>query len=196
MPLPPVPATLIVNKEIANLSLQSGQAMNFAVPRDTFISADGSMPTLSARLTDGSALPAWLRFNPATGTFSGSPPPGQAALLEIEVVARDANGNEVRTVFQIQTGTPAAAPQASLSGKELLMALGLHKRVAQVGQPDAAQELEAAPAESELAGVSADADTGEAEAAVQTTALSGQLSHEAQRFAREAQATLRHLARI
>ncbi|KAB8044655.1 Ig-like domain-containing protein, partial [Janthinobacterium aquaticum] len=197
-PLPQTTSSLVVNKEISSIALQTGTLLNFTVPADTFTSSSGGTPTLSARLADGSELPSWLSFNPATGTFTGSPPPGQAGLLEIEVLARDANGNEARTVFKIETAAPAPAPvpQASLTGKELLMALGLHKRVAQIGQPDTAPDGDAVPADSALAAVSDSAEAATEAEAVPASALSGQLSQEAQRFAREAQATLRHLAQI
>jgi hypothetical protein len=161
----PLP-TLVLSKPIGDFTVDSGMTMRFVVPADTFVSGDGSAPLLSARLADGSPLPSWIRFDPATGTFTGTPPAG-GMLLEIEVVAKDANGNEVRSIFKVQTG----APQASLVGNDLLLALGLQKHASPHGAPPAA---DAAPG----------------------NALSEQLSHEAQRFARAADATLRHLANI
>jgi hypothetical protein len=162
----PLP-TLVLSKPIGDFTVDSGMTMRFVVPADTFVSGDGMAPLLSARLADGSPLPSWIRFDPATGTFTGTPPAG-LMLLEIEVVAKDANGNEVRSIFKVQTG----APQASLVGNDLLLALGLQKHASPHGATPPA----------------ADAAPG--------NALSEQLSHEAQRFARAADATLRHLANI
>ena len=44
------------------------------LPPDSFSDVDvGDTLTLSATLADGSPLPAWLSFDPATQTFSGTP---------------------------------------------------------------------------------------------------------------------------
>ncbi len=163
----PLP-TLVVNKPIGDFTVDSGMTMRFVVPADTFASGDGRAPALSAHLADGSPLPAWIRFDPATGTFTGTPPAG-VTLLEIEVVAKDANGNEVRSIFKVQAGVP----QASLVGSDLLIALGLQKHASPPAAP-AAASTDTTPA----------------------GALSDQLAQEAQRFARDAETTLRHLANI
>ncbi|MGK5077309.1 Ig-like domain-containing protein [Janthinobacterium sp. HLX7-2] len=191
-PLPPIRTELVLNREISNLSINSQQGLNLSIPRDTFASADGSMPTLTARLADGSPLPSWIQFDPLTGTFTGKPPAGEAAALEIEIVAKDAKGNEVKTVFKLHSGKQEAAPpQASLSGKDLLLALGLSKRAGSDASmdggtafPDAV--LDALP----------DATQEASQDAPYASALSGQLAREAQRFARDANTTLRHLAQL
>ncbi|MBI0544199.1 hypothetical protein F7158_23000, partial [Dickeya dianthicola] len=55
----------------AQTAAQSG-SFSFTVPSGTFTDPDsGDTLTLSATLADGSALPGWLSFNPATRTFSG-----------------------------------------------------------------------------------------------------------------------------
>ncbi|MBN3053639.1 hypothetical protein H4F45_19630, partial [Pectobacterium brasiliense] len=62
----PVVATPIPAQSVA----QDG-SLNFSVPAGTFTDADvGDTLTLSATLADGSPLPSWITFNPATGTFS------------------------------------------------------------------------------------------------------------------------------
>ncbi|SVC76169.1 uncharacterized protein METZ01_LOCUS329023, partial [marine metagenome] len=49
-------------------------ALSFTIPADTFNDVDvGDSLTYTATLSDGSALPSWLSFNPSTQTFSGTP---------------------------------------------------------------------------------------------------------------------------
>ncbi|WP_426074981.1 Ig-like domain-containing protein [Janthinobacterium sp. DSP2-3-3] len=195
-PLPPIRTSLLLNREIANVSINAQQGLNLSIPRDTFLSADGSAPTLTARLIDGSPLPAWIRFDPVSGTFSGTPPSGVVTTLEIEVVARDAKGNEVKTVFKLRSGAPAATPpQASLSGNDLLLALGLSLPIG----GDAAMDGTAALPDAVLAALFDARQEATPEAprdAPGASAMSGQLAREAQRFSRDAGATLRHLAQL
>ena len=47
---------------------------------------------LSAKLADGSALPSWLTFNPATRTFSGTPLLASVgSVLDIKVTATNSS---------------------------------------------------------------------------------------------------------
>ena len=65
---------------------------------DTFSFGDDLK--LTAQQANGDALPAWLKFDPKTQTFSGNPPEG-AKRFEIEVAAADAAGASVRDRFVI-----------------------------------------------------------------------------------------------
>ncbi|WP_421267028.1 DUF4347 domain-containing protein, partial [Aeromonas veronii] len=66
-----------VTSGIANQSVSEDGVFNFTLPANTFTDNDpGDSLVLSATLADGSALPGWLSFNPATGTFSGTPTNG------------------------------------------------------------------------------------------------------------------------
>ncbi|MFJ5318367.1 DUF4347 domain-containing protein, partial [Pectobacterium versatile] len=69
-------ASPVVSGTIAAQSIAQGGSLNVTVPAGTFTDPDGDTLTLSATLADGTALPAWLSFNPATGTFSGTPANG------------------------------------------------------------------------------------------------------------------------
>jgi hypothetical protein len=72
------------------------------VPASAFGHTDpAAIVYLSARLADGTPLPAWLRLDPVSGTFIGVPPEGFDATLEIEVVARDTEGREARVQFSL-----------------------------------------------------------------------------------------------
>ena len=62
------------------------------LPAGTFADADLSDPanlTLSATLAGGGALPAWLTFDAATRTFSGTPADDDAGAVTVEVTATD-----------------------------------------------------------------------------------------------------------
>ena len=60
--------------EIADQSTDEDAGFSFTVPATSFIDVDaGDSLTLSATLADGSPLPAWLSFDAATQTFSGTP---------------------------------------------------------------------------------------------------------------------------
>lgn len=69
---------------------------------------------LTAKQANGEALPAWLKFNAQTQTFSGNPPEGQKR-WDIEVAAADAGGASVRDRFVIQLINVNDAP---VSGAE------------------------------------------------------------------------------
>jgi hypothetical protein len=73
----------------------------YRIPGDAFAHTDPvAVVVLEARLADGRPLPDWLIFDRVLGTLSGEPPAGQAGELEIEVIARDAEGREARTWFK------------------------------------------------------------------------------------------------
>ena len=61
----------------------------YQVPADTFSDADGDALTYAATLADGSALPAWLHFDAATRTFSGTPPQDFNGTIAVKVAASD-----------------------------------------------------------------------------------------------------------
>jgi hypothetical protein len=127
---------LVVTQPLPDTRFVSGQPFTFTMPRDTFLASDGAPVSYRAVLlaADGQTelpLPAWLRFDPATGTLSGTPPKDAPAQIQIRLVARDAKGNEASTTLKVQNAKPAAdgkaiKPQASLSGgRDLLAKLGL-----------------------------------------------------------------------
>jgi len=63
-----------LNYQIPNLTDTLGQTLNYTFPDSTFTDDDGNNTlTYSATLSNGSALPSWITFNPATRTFTFSP---------------------------------------------------------------------------------------------------------------------------
>lgn len=70
---------------LPTLSAKVGTAFSYTVAADTIVDADaGDVITYSAKLSSGAELPAWLHFNAATRTFSGTP--GTADITNLQFV--------------------------------------------------------------------------------------------------------------
>ncbi|XUM24916.1 beta strand repeat-containing protein [Bradyrhizobium oligotrophicum S58] len=80
---------------LADRNSAEDQPFIFTIPSNSFADVDGRFDgsngtlTLEAVLSDGSALPAWLHFDAATGTFSGTPPANFAGAVDVTVYASD-----------------------------------------------------------------------------------------------------------
>jgi uncharacterized delta-60 repeat protein len=101
---------------LADQSAGKGQAFSFQVPADAFADADsGDVLSYTATLADGSALPAWLSFNAATRTFSGTPAQGDVGSLDVKVTATDpakANVSDTFALTVANTNTPPTVAHA------------------------------------------------------------------------------------
>ena len=91
-----------------------GSAFSLALPAGTFTDVDaGDSLTYTATAADGSALPAWLSFNAATRTFSGTPTAGNVGTLGVKVSATDLGSLAASETFNIVvTTTPDTPPTA------------------------------------------------------------------------------------
>ena len=67
-------------------------------------------PTLTAASPGGAPLPAWLTFDAATRTLSGTPTPGTAGTVNVEITATNAAGADTQSVsiLVFAAGTPPA----------------------------------------------------------------------------------------
>ncbi len=84
----------------------------FTVPEDTFRDVDaGDTLTLSATLSDGSALPAWLYFNAVTRTFSGTPANGDVGSVSVRLTASDLAGAQASQLFNVEVANVNDAPE-------------------------------------------------------------------------------------
>lgn len=73
---------------IPDQAAAAGQPFTFTVPDDIFFDDDGrAAPTYSVQMSDGKPVPAWITFDPATRTFSGTP--AEASELTVFVVVTD-----------------------------------------------------------------------------------------------------------
>jgi hypothetical protein len=105
------------------LSLHHGMAEQYvvpagyseiSVPADLFAHTDANAELhLSARQSNGQALPDWISFDARKGKFIINAPRGVSGELSIKLVARDAQGHEVATRFKIRVGTKQASVESS-----------------------------------------------------------------------------------
>jgi hypothetical protein len=103
-----VAAAPIVAAATSNQTWTEGKAIALVLPGKTFSDPQGEKLTYSAALTNGQALPGWLSFNAATGTFSGTAP-ATAQSLGIKVTATDSSGLSASESFTASVVAPSAA---------------------------------------------------------------------------------------
>lgn len=77
----------VVDLGMTNVSVAEDTAVNFVVPAQAFKDVDGDTLTLSAKLTDGSPLPAWLVFDGSR--FAGTPPSNFNGTYAVRLTAND-----------------------------------------------------------------------------------------------------------
>jgi VCBS repeat-containing protein len=103
----------VVATPIADQSATEDSAFSFTVPASTFTDADaGDTLTYSSTLSNGSALPSWLSFNPVTRMFSGTPANGNVGTVSVKVVATDGQGAAAFDVFDLGVANTNDAPVA------------------------------------------------------------------------------------
>jgi hypothetical protein len=74
---------------LADHTVKFNKDFSWKVPANSFTDKDkGDTLSYSATLADGSALPSWLKFDAATGTFSGTAPKKEAS-FDVRVTATD-----------------------------------------------------------------------------------------------------------
>jgi hypothetical protein len=101
----PVNDAPVVANPPADQSVNVGQELSFVFPENTFADVDDAVLSYSATLADGSPLPAWLGFNPATRTFGGTPASGDIGSILIKLTATDSGALSVHTGFAIHVST-------------------------------------------------------------------------------------------
>lgn len=107
-----------VGVPLANQSGRVGQAARWQLPEGAFFDVDaGDMLSYSATLANGEALPGWLTFDAATGSFSGTP--AAAGNYALRVTATDRAGASVSQTFAFEVVAgggnlpPVTAPDAA-----------------------------------------------------------------------------------
>jgi Ca2+-binding RTX toxin-like protein len=97
---------------IAPLADQFGNqnaAFSFEVPGTTFMDSDaGDALSLGAAPTAGGVLPAWLAFDSATRTFSGTPSEFDVGDVDIRVTATDKAGATTADTFTLSVSDASA----------------------------------------------------------------------------------------
>jgi len=99
-----------VANAIPNQNATEDSALNFQFDANTFSDLDADALTYTAQLAGGGALPAWLSFDAATRTFSGTPGNANVGTLSIDVIANDGNGGSITDTFDIVVANTNDAP--------------------------------------------------------------------------------------
>jgi len=99
----------VVATDLVAQGATQGQLFTYSIPTNSFTDVDsvnGDSLTYTATLADGSALPSWLSFNAAAGTFSGTPGMGDLANLNIMVTATDTGNLSANSNFILAISAP------------------------------------------------------------------------------------------
>ncbi|WP_448599762.1 Ig-like domain-containing protein [Thermoleptolyngbya sp.] len=107
------------------------QLFTAQIPVNAFVDPDGDSLTYAATLADGSPLPAWLTFNPASRTFSGTPTNAHVGTIALRVVATDPSGAQGEGTFTLTVLNVNDAPvlqkpisdQTAVTGKGFSLVL-------------------------------------------------------------------------
>jgi VCBS repeat-containing protein len=92
----------VLVSDIADQAALEDNPFSFQIPIDSFSDVDaGDVLTYRARLSDGSALPAWLSFDATTLTFSGTPVYANAGTIALGVTATDIAGASASALFDL-----------------------------------------------------------------------------------------------
>ncbi|MEI6884199.1 MAG: putative Ig domain-containing protein [Bacteroidota bacterium] len=90
-----------LNKTINNQVDSVGHSFNFIIPDSAFIDDDGNNSlAYHAKLSNGRSLPAWLKFDTISGTFTGIP--SIIETLDIRVTATDPTGASAAATFSLE----------------------------------------------------------------------------------------------
>lgn len=93
--------------QTGTVSFVAGKTSSYTLAGTTFSDPQGQALTLAARQSNGSALPAWLSFNAATRTLTGTPPAGSSG-LQVVITATNTSGLSASETFALATPKPAA----------------------------------------------------------------------------------------
>ena len=108
-----------------------GQSVDFVLPGDTFTDALGLKMSFAAYELSGPNVTSWLRFNPSTETFFGTPPFTLRGTVQLAVIASDAQRMMAVDIFDV-TFVPASGRAAAATTDQPGLSGGLHFNPAQV----------------------------------------------------------------
>ncbi|MGP1677854.1 MAG: putative Ig domain-containing protein, partial [Burkholderiales bacterium] len=105
-------APVVANGIAAQAAIEDA-AFSYQIPTDVFTDADaeiGDTLLLSAALANGDALPAWISFDAATRTFSGTSANADVGTLSLKVTATDGGSLSVSDTFDVSVANTNDAP--------------------------------------------------------------------------------------
>jgi len=117
--------------KIAPYYAYKGEGFSYSLANSFLRGYAGNQFTFEAVSSGGSTQPQWLSFDPATGTFSGTPPEDALDSYSFTITATDSNGiqlTEEFTLFTIERGAPnmfslrinAGGPTLTYDGREFV----------------------------------------------------------------------------
>jgi Ca2+-binding RTX toxin-like protein len=125
---------VVVGETIPAQTAQENAPYAWTIPANSFTDPDGTKLFYKVTLADGSDLPAWLTFDAATGTLSGTPESGHVGVLDLRVTAVDLYGTEASQDFALTvetavtfntiTGTSAANTLTGTANADHILGLG------------------------------------------------------------------------
>ncbi|MFB2667602.1 VCBS domain-containing protein [Shewanella xiamenensis] len=96
----------VVAHSLVTTTATEDTAFSFSIPAGTFADID----TGDTLILSTGSLPAWLHFDAATGTFSGTPTNGDVGTSQVTITATDGSGAQVSTIFVLNVGNTNDAP--------------------------------------------------------------------------------------
>ncbi|WP_422491704.1 VCBS domain-containing protein, partial [Endozoicomonas sp. ALE010] len=100
----------VLDVALADQNADQDNPFSYQLPADSFSDLEGDALSYSATLADGSALPAWLNFDAASTTFSGTPGSGDTGSLSVTVTASDGLASASDTFTLAVAADPATPP--------------------------------------------------------------------------------------
>lgn len=111
-PWPPVePPAVTVGQAIGVLQILEDDTWTYGIPADAFVHDGEPALRYELRLADGSGeLPAWLAFDPVTGTLSGTPDNAAAGVIELRLTALIGDAPQAAQTLTLQVLNTNDAP--------------------------------------------------------------------------------------
>ena len=101
----------VLANPISNRIATEGTAYAYTVPSNTFVDVDsGDVLTYTATQENGSALPAWLSFDPSTRAFTGLPTNSDVGSITITITATDGSAQSITDTFVLSVNNTNTAP--------------------------------------------------------------------------------------
>ncbi|WP_246881469.1 putative Ig domain-containing protein [Acidovorax sp. JG5] len=100
-----------VNSYLPTLQAKAGTSFSYTVPANTITDPDvWDSITYSIKMPDGSAVPAWLHFDSATGIMSGTPGAGDVGTLQFILWGTDNYNYSAGEYVNMTIGAPNRTP--------------------------------------------------------------------------------------
>ena len=138
--------------KLDDVTVETGERINIVIDKNAFkpLGWTGKITT-KAGLTDDSALPKWLTYDPKTLTFSGVALPNNGGIYRIKLYITDDTGNVAYSTFKL-TVKEVYVPSLNLRGLTegrgatvLRRCVGQKCRDAYIQQDEIGKEVEKAP---------------------------------------------------